>query len=169
MQVAKMNNTIRNTVLSAVALAAVSLSTAPARHYYLTKDNFNGNQTLKACASGYHFASFTEILNPSLLTYNQSLGRSAADDGAGAPSFAIGWVRTGYLSNSTPTGAGTPTNCNAWTSGAATDDGEVEAFIPPYLNEMNGVNVFVPAFQFANNVACDNSQGYNIGVWCVQN
>jgi hypothetical protein len=52
MQVAKMNNPIRNTVLSVIALAAVSLlarnfsgaatttSTAPVRHYYLTKADF---------------------------------------------------------------------------------------------------------------------------------
>ena len=54
------NNILRNTVLVIVALAAISLarnfsgaatttSTAPARHYYLTKVTFNGNQALKAC------------------------------------------------------------------------------------------------------------------------
>jgi hypothetical protein len=180
---AKINDTIRNLLLSVLALAAVSLlahsvssgaatpaSTAPGRHYYLTKANFNGNQTLKACASGYHFASFTEILEPTVLTYNQSLGRSAADDGAGPPSVAFGWVRTGYPSNSSTTdGAGVPTNCNAWTSGATIDDGEVGAFIPPFENVNNGQPYFAPPFVVANNAACDNSQGYNLGVWCVQN
>jgi len=178
MQMAKINNAIRNTVLSGAALAAVSLlalnfssaapntSTAPARHYYLTKANFNGNQTLTACASGYHFASFAEILDPVALTYNKTLGRSAADDGAGPPSTALGWVRTGYVSNSVPDlkGTGTPTNCNVWTSGATTDDGEVGAFTPPYLNGTN----WTPAVVFGN-AACDNSQGYNLGVWCVEN
>ena len=176
MQVVKINNAIRNTVLSVAALVAVSLlalsfssaatntSTAPARHYYLTKANFNGNQTLTACASGYHFGSFAEILDPAALTYNKTLGRSAADDGAGPPSVALGWVRTGYASNSTSTLAGTPTNCNLWTSGATTDDGEVGAFIPPY----NGTSGWEPAAVFGN-TACDNSQGYNVGVWCVEN
>jgi hypothetical protein len=176
MQIARINNGIRNTVLSVTAMAAVSLlalnfsnaatttSTAPARHYYLTKANFNGNQTLTACASGYHFASFVEILDPAALTYNKTLGRSAADDGAGPPSVAVGWVRTGYASNSTSTVAGTPTNCNAWTSGATNDDGEVGAIIPPYLTGTS----WEPAAVFGN-TACDNSQGYNVGVWCAEN
>jgi hypothetical protein len=173
-----MNNILRNTILAIVVLAAVSLltrnfsgattstSTAPARHYYLTKANFNGNETLTACASGYHFASFAEILDPTVLTYNKSLGRSAADDGAGPPVVAFGWLRTGYASNSTVNGPGVPTNCSLWTSGATSDDGEVGEFVPPYESETGG---FTPAFVVANNAACDNSQGDNIGVWCLEN
>ncbi len=37
--------------------AAPAKSTAPVRGYYLTKDNFNGNRVLTACAAGYHLAS----------------------------------------------------------------------------------------------------------------
>jgi len=43
-------------------------TTAPASHYYLTKGTFHGNQALTACATGYHFASFSELNNPSFLT-----------------------------------------------------------------------------------------------------
>jgi hypothetical protein len=165
----------RNIALSVVALAVLSLlalnlsraattaSTAPARHYYLTKATVNGNETLKACASGYHFASFAELVDPAVLTYNKSLGRSHADDGAGPPSDAFGWVRTGYASNSTVDGS-TPTNCNLWTSGAGTDNGEVGVFYPDA-----GGNNTEPAFVFASNGACDNSQGDDFGVWCVEN
>jgi hypothetical protein len=171
-----MNNAIRNTLLAVIALAVVSLSarnfsgaatttsTAPARHYYLTKAAFNGNQALTACASGYHFASFAELRDPTVLTYNKTLGRSAADDGAGPPVGVYGWVRSGYASNSTPTDPGTPTNCNLWTSGAANDDGEIGVY---YL--LVSTSTLAPGVVFDNNATCDNSQGLNIGVWCVEN
>lgn len=168
-----MNSAIRNAALLLIVLAPVSLlaggfsgeaetSTAPKRHYYLTNANFKGNQTLNACASGYHFASMFELTDTSAITYNSSLGRANADDGEGPPVLVAGWIRTGYVSNSNPNvGGGTnmPTNCNAWTSGAAGDDGEVMEF-----DSQTGAQTI-----FGDNIACDNSQGYNIGVWCVEN
>jgi hypothetical protein len=72
-----MSNILRNAVVVLVVLAAVSLlthsfsdaaiatSTAPACHYYLTKATVNGNHALTACATGYHFASFTGIRSSS--------------------------------------------------------------------------------------------------------
>ena len=171
MQVVKMNTVLSVVALAAVALialnfsgAATTMSTALARHYYLTKANFNGNQTLNACASGSHFASFAELSNPAVLTYNKTLGRSAADDGAGPPSDAFGWVRSGYASNAAAS-SGYPTNCALWTSGAGTDYGEV-GVIYPEANVPGGAETVVI---FANNGTCDNSQGVNIGVWCVEN
>jgi hypothetical protein len=172
MQVAKVNNAIRNIVLSVIALAAVSLlahsfgaepatSTAPKRNYYLTPGTFNGNEALTACKSGYHFASSAELSDSTAITYNSTLGRSQADDGAGPPTVAFGWVRSGYISNSSPTsGSETniPTNCNLWTSASGSDDGEMGAFGPGTTG--------IEAFDFG---ACNNSNGYNIGVWCVQN
>ena len=180
MQLAKMNNSIRTTVLSGVTLAAVSLlalnfsgaeatrattSTAPARHYYLTKAKFNGNQTLTACASGYHFASFAELVEPGVLTYNKTLGRSEPDDGVGPPSVGIGWVRSGYVSNSDSSSTFTPTNCNLWTSAATNESGEVGLFDP----NVGGSGVPAPIIEFANGIACDNSGGFDVGVWCVEN
>lgn len=174
-----MHNTIRNIFLAVIALAVVSLSarnfsgaatttsTAPARHYYLTKANFDGNKPLTACASGYHFASFAELFDPGVITYNKTLGRSQADDGAGPPIGAFGWVRTGYVSNSNPSAGGdsnVPTNCSVWTSGATSDDGEVGIFAPT-----NNVTNSGPVFVVGDGAACDNSQGYNAGVWCVEN
>jgi hypothetical protein len=170
-----MNNTIRNTLLVVMALAVVSLSarnfggaatttsTAPARHYYLTKAAFAGNQALTACASGYHFASFAEIMDPAVLTYNKTLGRSLADDGAGPPSEYPGWVRTGYLSSSQPSGDG-PANCSLWTSASSSDQGEVGLFDPAF-NATNG-NV-LPVVTFTPS-SCDDSSGV-VGVWCVEN
>jgi hypothetical protein len=144
-------------VLLVIALAAVSLlalnfsgaatntTTAPARHYYLTKANFNGSQPLTACAAGYHFASFAEILDPAMLTYNKTLGRSAADDGAGPPTVAYGWARSGYASNAEWNGV-TTANCSLWTSASSSDYGDVGALIPPYpSNAINSGSVtYVP-------------------------
>jgi hypothetical protein len=164
----------RNTALSVVALAVLSMlalnfsgaatttSTAPARHYYLTQGTFNGDHALKACASGYHFAAAAELSDSSVITYNKTLGRSQADDGAGPPTVAFGWVRSGYVTNSSPTNSAgqtnVPTNCNLWTSAAGSDDGEMGGFGPGTTG--------IEAVDFA---ACDNSQGYSIGVWCVEN
>jgi hypothetical protein len=171
-----MNNAIRNTVLTLVALAAISVlarnfsgaatttSTAPARHYYLTKGNFNGNQPLTACTTGYHFASFTELSDPAVLTYNKSLGLSQPDDGAGPPSFAYGWVRSGYVSNSTIS-PGTPTNCSLWTSAANTDAGEAGVFDPNPASP-GGAE---PVFEFLD-ANCDATDRLvSVGVWCVEN
>jgi|SRR5579862_1802898 len=145
-----MNNTIRNTLLAVIALGAVSLSarsfsgaattttsTAPARHYYLTKTTLNGNQALTACASGYHFASWAEILDPTVLSYNKTLGRTAPDDGAGPPS-AYGWVRSGLVSSPTVENSVTPTNCALWTSGSGSDNGKIGVLDPSAPGYSNG-------------------------------
>jgi hypothetical protein len=172
-----MNNIFRNTVLTLLALAAISMlarnfsgaatttSTAPARHYYLTKAASNGNQPLTACAAGYHFASFAEIVDPAVLTYNKTLGRHAADDGEGPPILdpAAGWIRTGYFSTGTATSANSPTNCSVWTDGTSQQVGEIAAFAP-----ISGQGTTNPPL-FYGNSKCDNSGGGKIGVWCVEN
>lgn len=178
MKIASMGSTFHNAAFLLVILAAITLltrnfsgeamppSTAPARHYYLTKTVFNGNQPLTACSQGYHFASFAEISDPAVLTYNQTLGRTNADDGAGPPSAAYGWVRSGYLSNSVIS-SDYPTNCSLWTSAASTDGGTVGLY-SPIFNVPSTASSIVPVVAFLG-ASCDNSNGFNIGVWCVEN
>jgi hypothetical protein len=173
-----MKNSFRNTFLSVLVLVSVCLlarnfggattdtSTAPARHYYLTKGTINGNQALNACTSGYHFASYTELSDPAALSYNKSLGRSNPDDGAGPPAGGVGWVRSGWVSNSDDSG-NFPTNCSLWTSGAGTDFGEIGIFDAHFVGV--AADVAEPVYIFGDDGACDNSQGVNIGVWCVEN
>ena len=143
-------------------------TTAPARHYYLTKGTFHGNQALTACSTGYHFASFAELDNPSFLAYNKTLGRNAADSGSGPPTYllGIGWIRTGYSSNANANGDSfAATNCNLWTSGNSTDFGEVMFFA---LDSNSGTgSPSIPTF--INSLKCDTSNGGAVGVWCVQN
>jgi len=172
-----MNSIFRIAAAAIVVLAAVSLlthnstgvpvgttTTAPARHYYLTKSTFTGNQALTACATGYRFASFAEISNPSDVAYNKTLGRNVADSGSGRPSLAYGWIRTGYPANSNSSDPSIPTNCNVWTSGNSTDSGQVVVFGPVFGRNSTAV----PTVAFVNTAHCD-SAGANIGVWCVQN
>ena len=85
------------------------------REYYLTTGFYNGGNASTACVSGYHMASLWEILNPSHLEYNTTLGFTLADSGAG-PTHYPGWVRTGFTSeNSNTVGRA---NCDAWSTTA---------------------------------------------------
>jgi hypothetical protein len=90
------------------------------RQYYLTTTSHDGAEAdgtdgngAGVCASGYHFASLWEILDPSNLEYNSDLGRTRDDSGAGPPSYD-GWVRTGYSSNNGATAG--QANCEAWSN-----------------------------------------------------
>jgi hypothetical protein len=109
-------------------------ASAGLRGYYLTTATYNGADAdgtdgngAGVCADGYHFASLWEILDPSNLKYNTTLGRTQDDSGQGPPTLSYGWVRTGYSSNaSTTPGWG---NCNAWTSSSGEHSGTT-AYLP---------------------------------------
>ena len=93
------------------------------RQYYLAAPVLNATQVLTACADGYHMASLWEILDPSNLKYNATLGVWQGDSRPGPPTVWQGWVRTGYgMNNGTTPGQA---NCNAWstTSGSGTTAG----------------------------------------------
>ncbi len=84
------------------------------RGFYLTDTNYEADQTLAACSSGYHMASLWEILDVSNLAYasNHPQAYSKADSGSGPPAFWYGWARTGWNSSAENT-AGVA-NCNNW-------------------------------------------------------
>lgn len=92
--------------------------------YYLTTDTYNGAQMLSACTNGYHVASIWEILDPSRLVYDTTLGYTQADSGYGPPTYpsAHGWVRTGNWMADVVATAGIA-NCNGWTSNSPNDYG----------------------------------------------
>ena len=92
------------------------------RQYYRTWDSYSPTHIYEACAAGYHFASLWEILDPSNLEYNNTLGWNELDSGAGPPTERYGWIRTGYNSAS-QTGVDGQDNCSAWTSDAVADRG----------------------------------------------
>ena len=91
------------------------------RQYYLTPtSSYNGANARSACAAGYHMASLFEILDPTDLDYNSTLGYNNADSGGGPPAGVNGWIRTGFVA-SPPSGtiqnpAAGWLNCTGYTS-----------------------------------------------------
>ena len=113
------------------------------RTFYLTKGSFLGNQVISppaaspACDPGFHFASFTEIVDPSSLKYDTTRGAPTA--GGGAPGFTNGWLQPGGLSG--------VADCAGWNSvsGSFTgltgrlifEDPNNPWIVPPQLIECN--------------------------------
>jgi hypothetical protein len=84
------------------------------RSYYLSPTTtVDGDVALTSCAAGYHMASLWEILDPSNMVYNTTLGYTTDDSGDGPGTSAYGWVRTG-ANNYTSDSAGR-SNCATWT------------------------------------------------------
>lgn len=88
--------------------------------YYLTTSTYDGAEMLSACTNGYHVASIWEIVDPSRLIYDTTLGYTQADAGYGPPTYpwAYGWVRTGNWAADVGTIPGVA-NCNGWSSDSA--------------------------------------------------
>jgi hypothetical protein len=131
-------------------------SSAGMRGYYLTTSSYRGAEALTACASGYHFASLWEIIDPSNLKYDTTLGKTRDDSGQGPPTFYYGWVRTGYLSSVSST-AGTG-NCSAWTSSGVYDEG-TDARLPSDWTAAKDIHVWE-----VGTTSCNNW----VSVWCVE-
>jgi hypothetical protein len=95
---------------------AAGAASSDVRQYYLTKGTYSGAGANLRCAAGYHMASLWEILDPSNLQYNTTLGQTRDDSGEGPTTFR-GWVRTGYTSSIENTAG--RANCEAWTNGVS--------------------------------------------------
>jgi len=128
------------------------------RRYYLTVDSYNGDQADGAdvCAEGFHFASIWEILDPSSLVYDSSLGYALADSGSGPP-IANGWIRTGNEANGDATKAGIA-NCSAWSSDSSSHNGTFARLVGDWSLEPT-VHVW-----YANPMQCHVYHR----IWCVE-
>lgn len=139
---------------------------APRRFYLTPQQAYKGNQAATACADGYHMASMWEILDPSNLQYDTTLGVTLADSGSGPPTristgagiFNRGWIRTGGRAE--PTGGAGTGNCLGWTSDAPNHNGTTVE-LPPDWN----VTSDAIAPWFASPPQCSTPQQ----VWCVEN
>ena len=128
------------------------------RQYYLAKwyTTYNGAQARDACEPGYHMASLWEILDPSALKYDASLGYQNDDSGQGPPAGYVGWVRTGWSSdNSSTAGLG---NCNNWSSNSNSDYGTYVS-LPGDWAAVQDIGVWDVDTQ-----TCDTT----MLVWCVE-
>lgn len=116
------------TALTGSEAYAPLLQGGSGRHYYVTRDTYDGADADTACASGYHMASLWEILDVSNLVYDTSLGLTDADSGEGPPTGEFwGWVRTGYSSDVSNTpGKG---NCEVWSSASDSDYGSCASLV----------------------------------------
>ena len=149
--------------VAASAPQAPLASSAGMRQYYLTVFDYTGSEAdgsdgngAGVCAEGYHFASLWEILDPSNLKYNTTLGSMGREDsGQGPPSYLSAWVRTGWeVSTFSTVGMG---NCNLWTSKASGDYG-TSVYLPRNWTTATGPHVWV-----TNSGSCNAT----LKVWCV--
>ena len=125
------------------------------RQYYVTTAYHLGGDAKNACAAGYHMASLWEILDPSNLEYNTTLGDANDDSGQGPPTYS-GWVRTGYNSSSANiAGQG---NCNTWTSSSPSDYGTL-AYLPNDWTAGQDIHVWKVSVY-----SCDTP----LPVWCME-
>jgi hypothetical protein len=139
------------------ALRALTTAAPTLRRYYLTVGTVAGNAPLSACVAGYHMASYAEILDPSSLLYDTTLGTSTGDSGSGPPFSLVGWVRTGVgSSTTTQVGAG---NCGVWTSNSAASNGTTVGLNPGWQNAPTNISPWDGLTS-----ACNASRR----VWCVQ-
>jgi len=116
---------LAGTLVSYQPVGAAEIDKRDPRHaFYLTPLTYDGSQALNACEAGYHMASMWEILDPSNLRYDITLGLTREDSGFGPPQVFGGWVRTGGLPRRTVFIEGAA-NCGAWTSNSAEHEGTV--------------------------------------------
>jgi len=140
--------------------SADAMPSAPAslgRQFYLAKTEPDGDEALKACANGYHFASIWEIADPSNLIYNTTLGQTLTDSGAGPPSLRQGWIRTGYSESADKDpGHG---NCKAWTTDFDYSFGTRAALIDNWDSGLQDVDVWKVTYSDCHRRS---------GAWCVE-
>jgi len=164
--VTTLQNTVnaQQTILNSVVGGGVPLK--PQR-YYLSQNTADGSHALSACAAGFHMANLFEFLTFSGLQYATTLGFTRADAGDGPPTFASGWVRTGFLAGAEATGFAGKVNCQAWSSNASTDVGTVVELNATWLIFFHDAsdNPFREAPWLApGRVSCDTA----FPVWCME-
>jgi hypothetical protein len=160
----------------APVLAAPSWS---ARKYYLTKAAVQGDNALGACSGGYHMANMAEILEPSVLQYDTTIGFMNDDSGSGPPWGQEGWARTGQPNSGNLAAAGGGgANCSVWSSSSHTQTGSLislggwqdsdnpnqRIFFPSVLRPWISRGVRVSGGQGPPLSYCDRP----VKVWCVQ-
>lgn len=168
--------TIRNSLVAGVSLliaagAIVALTPLPGegqgpatsqrgpRRFYLTPRGYDGNETLTACATGFHMASLWEIFDPTQLRYDTALGYAEDDSGLGPPS-AYGWIRTGLPADAASDPYGGAVNCNAWTSDYGFHEGSAVALAGAW--HLDHASTLIP-WTATIGICSDPAR-----VWCVQ-
>lgn len=143
------------------ALAAATVAQAQARRFYLTTASVPTSQALTACAAGFHMASLWEILEPSHLRYETTLGATNVDAGSGPPTNINGAVRTGGPANSVSLSPGAA-NCDAWTVSLPTSNGTFARLTKGWGISGSNNKELAPPWRLTT-AACSTTR-----VWCVE-
>jgi hypothetical protein len=149
------------------APAAPAATSGGLRKYYRTATSYLPTETLTACATGYHFASIWELIDPSNLEYaGEHPDASAIEDDmgegppTGGPFPRHGWVRTGH--NDDVSAVPGQANCNTWASTSDTEYGTTAGLTLDWLSATSykaDISVWDVGI-----LSCDTSYG----VWCVE-
>ena len=145
-------------IIILIGVAVGADAAAKPRKFYLTVNEFDGNEALTACATGYHIASLWEILDVSHLRYDTTLGFRLDDSGFGPPIAYPGWIRTGYQSTSTADQPGTA-NCSAWMSDSDIHFGSTVHLHTSWTDPGSEISPW-----FADSITCQ----FRPKVWCVE-
>lgn len=137
-------------------LAQPALAKNKGKKFYLTKNEVNAAQAPFACVKGFHMASFFEIKETSVLTYDTVNGLVSDDSGSSVP-MQSGWVRTGASAYQDTAYPGF-SNCLAYTSSSSTGYGTL---VSPWF-EINALNSLTASW-WASYDTCDGTWP----VWCV--
>ncbi len=137
---------------------------AEAKIYFLTNDFFDGGSAIKACDTGFHMASISEIKNPNNLRYanrSKTVYDSLIDrQGFGPPLNRIGWVRSGIYPPS-----GFVYDCDVIKSDLTKQLGTVVAVFALPSNAGTGLPLSPPNLWWqADQHRCSQPEP----VWCVE-
>jgi hypothetical protein len=127
------------------------------RKFYLTQDEFQGNQALTACAEDYHMATLWEIYDFSNLKYDRTLGLIGEDSEAGPPPTA-GWIRTAGASYGDTFQPGAD-NCLLWTTSDSSKRGSIVHLFNNWASEPSYISPWR-----SDSIPCS----FDLPVWCVE-
>ena len=146
--------------VAASAGEAVQAQSTGMRQFYLSTSGAAGIGARGVCGPGYHMASLWEIVDPSNLKYNTTLGWTETDSGQGPPADEIyvhGWVRTGYVADISTTAG--RANCLGWTSAGAGHRGTIVSLPASWTSGVEDIGVWHAAVALCS----DQNQ-----VWCIE-
>jgi len=134
--------------------------------YYLTRNIFDGGDAIKACDSGFHMSSISEIQDPSHLQYamsNSSAYVPARDEGSEPPAALDGWVRTG-LPSAFLDPFSRSDDCDLYTTRSIAVSGTTVHLLSLWDVDVPNTNPDPVRWWISSATTCAS----NLRVWCVE-